>query len=72
MKSLIVYGTNRSGEYKCIFGMLAPLKTCITNAKKTAKQHGYEITKVELNAAWNEPFKDVTDQFMAGEITELD
>ena len=67
----MVYGVNReTGEYKCIFGMLAPLKSCIRNAKKTANEHGYDIAKVELDSSWNQPFKDVTDQFMKGEITE--
>lgn len=71
MKTLMVYGTNRAtGEYKCIFGTLFPSRRCIATAKQTADREGYDICKVELSVEWNKPFKDVTEQFMKGEITE--
>ena len=77
MKTLMVYGYSKRGKaqtgrttIKCIFSMLLPTPSCIARAKRTAEENGYEITKVELNAAYDKPFKDVTDQFMKGRIEE--
>lgn len=68
MNTLIVYGVDRkTGELKRIFSVLAPIKPCIRTAKKTANENGYDIHRVYLNA-FNRPYKDVTEQFMKGEI----
>lgn len=77
MKRLMVYGYNKEEKtetgmtnIKCLFSELLPYPALIANAKRTAEEAGYEITKVNLNAAWDKPFKDVTEQFMKGRIEE--
>ena len=77
MKALMVYGYNPKEKsetgmtkIRCLFQNLYPSPGCIANAKRTAQDNGYVITKVELNASFKKAFKDVTDQFMKGRIEE--
>ncbi len=77
MKALMVYGykpkeKEKTGmtKIRCLFQNLYPSPGCIANAKRTAQENGYVITKAELNVSFEKALKDVTEQFMKGEIEE--
>ncbi len=65
METLRVYG-KKNGTEKVIFAMLADTAGCIATAKKTAAQHGYEISKVIRNGTVATKFReqDIAMEFL--------